>query len=497
MSKAPGISSMFKDLHVRLVLFSLIQSFYSGSTFYGMTVINVPASLFKNFTADSIHDHYGPHVSQDALGWLWTILVASTTLGPLVGSFLLNYLAHFGRRNMVMIWNNLFLIVSCAFQSVAIPLGSYECLLVGRLINGVVVGLWSIVPVYLAECSPDSCRGLISMTVGVGWTFWLLIGAALGLPQALGTASRLPYLLAVPIIPALMQILSTPLFPKSPKFLYISEQNVAKTIQAIRFYHGDHALVDQILKEYEREAQLTHQGGSSNQGSFLQILKRRHLRWPFALCLAAVLAAECAATDVIQQYSTGLLTEFGLQDDAASTGTVISLLPPFVLSLAAPFVVEFYGRRKIVIFGIVSGLFSVSVLFVAGLIHNRDATNALALIGVITSYIGVWSGFGAVSAILPGELVPEGIRSQTASASAFSTWIPAFIILMVFPIAKEAWGPYSYLPFIGFGVLFGVFLYVYMPETKGRAVDEIIDKWVDKDGDRNNNTANEETPLLK
>ncbi len=110
------------------------------------------------------------------------------------------------------------------------------------------------------------------------------------------------------------------------------------------------------------------------------------------------------------------------------------------------------------------------------------------------SLVGIWSGFGSVCTILPGELAPEGIRAITAAAASLFTWIPAFIILMVFPQVEKSVGSYSYLPFIFCGVLIGAFVFIYMPETKGRAVDEIIEPWVEKTGPE---TANDErTPLL-
>ena len=84
-----------------------------------------------------------------------------------------------------------------------------------------------------------------------------------------------------------------------------------------------------------------------------------------------------------------------------------------------------------------------------------------------------------MSGLLPGELAPEGSRSTTAAASSLATWIPSFIILMVFPAVEDAIGSFSYLPFVVFGAACGLFLFAFLPETKGKPVDEILEQWID------------------
>lgn len=489
------MQDIFEDVHPRLILFALTQSLLAASPFFGVTVLNVPEDCFKVFMEKSITNHYGPGVDNNQLSWLWSTLVAATTAGPLIGSFLLGYLAiKYGRRDMVMVWNNVLVLISCFFQVIAFPLLSYECLLIGRILNGVCIGMWSFVPVYLAECSPDSCRGLVSMTVGIGRTVWLLLGAVLGLPNFLGRYELLPYLVLIPALPAVLHICLTPMFPKSPKFLFITEQKGREAIDAIRFYHGTKADLPSLLTEYDREAQLTNSTESHREASLFQILRTNHLRWPLFVCVIAVVAVDCSGTDITNQYSNGLLKAFGLNDTSAIYGTIISLIPSVILSMLAPFVVEFFGRRKIVIFGVLCGLFSVTDLFVTGFVDSLTTRNSLAVVGVTASYVGAYIGFGSVSSILPGELAPEGSRSVTVAVASFFTWIPSFIILMVFPKVDDMIGSYSYLPFVFFNLLCGAFLFAFLPETKGRPVDEIIDRWVVRN--KSSSCFNESTPLL-
>ncbi len=57
-------------------------------------------------------------------------------------------------------------------------------------------------------------------------------------------------------------------------------------------------------------------------------------------------------------------------------------------------------------------------------------------------------------------------------------WMPSVLICMFFLVVDEAIGAFSYLPFILVGIFCYIFLYKYLPETKGRPVDEIVRQWV-------------------
>jgi hypothetical protein len=88
------------------------------------------------------------------------LLCTVTTIGAIAGSVLAGSLAdNFGRRNTLMIA----CLISLIGGSVASTLISLQILLVGRLISGVAVGLYSaVVPIYIAECAEAENRGFLA-----------------------------------------------------------------------------------------------------------------------------------------------------------------------------------------------------------------------------------------------------------------------------------------------------------------------------------------------
>ncbi len=56
--------------------------------------------------------------------------------------------------------------------------------------------------------------------------------------------------------------------------------------------------------------------------------------------------------------------------------------------------------------------------------------------------------------------------------------MPSLLICMFFLIVQNTIGAFSYLPFVLVGIFCYIFLYKYLPETKGRPVEEIVGQWV-------------------
>lgn len=85
-------------------------------------------------------------------------------------------------------------------------------------------------------------------------------------------------------------------------------------------------------------------------------------------------------------------------------------------------------------------------------------------------------GLGPVPFILASELVgPEAVGAAQSWALG-ANWIATFVVAQFFPVLDDALGGRGqvYWVFAAMAGLFGVFIYRYVPETKGRAnADEV------------------------
>ena len=144
---------------------------------------------------------------------------------------------------------------------------SIALLSIGRLLTGVSGTFSNMLPVFVAECSPDDIRPVMSMLVTVGVPVWTTIAALGGL-----LALHSPYWmwsLAVPVVPALVHMLAAWRVHESPKHLYMSgAMKRAETIQSIEFYRGSATEFAEVERLYSREMALTSQNARVSDGQY-------------------------------------------------------------------------------------------------------------------------------------------------------------------------------------------------------------------------------------
>lgn len=99
-------------------------------------------------------------------------------------------------------------------------------------------------------------------------------------------------------------------------------------------------------------------------------------------------------------------------------------------------------------------------------------------------------GFGPVPWLMMGELFASDIKGVAGSIAGTSNWVLAFIVTKTFVNLKEAMGSgQTFWLFAGITVVGAVFVFVFVPETKGKSLNEIQDELSGK-SNRNQSNGN-------
>lgn len=96
---------------------------------------------------------------------------------------------------------------------------------------------------------------------------------------------------------------------------------------------------------------------------------------------------------------------------------------------------------------------------------------------------GIRRGNRAVSAVIPDWSRPNTIlhrremfeieaRSSALALGTFGNWLANLIIVMLFPIVQHLWGAFAFLPSSIVCFALAIFVYFYLPETRGRIVSD-------------------------
>merc|ERR1712203_1052746 len=83
-------------------------------------------------------------------------------------------------------------------------------------------------------------------------------------------------------------------------------------------------------------------------------------------------------------------------------------------------------------------------------------------------------GFGAIPWLMMSELMAPEVKSISSSIAAASNWTMAFIVTQFYPtLAKKVGNHYTFWGFAGLLVISLVLIIIFVPETKGKSLEEI------------------------
>ncbi len=128
---------------------------------YQNTVLNLPATVIKQFVSVSFFHHYGYKLSVDGLTFLYSVgIVSAFYLGGMVGALIAHPLAErFGRRDALAFWTCVWNLIGIACIFLSQPLDAFELLIVGRLFTGISHGQFEVCyGLYVTEIAPDYAR---------------------------------------------------------------------------------------------------------------------------------------------------------------------------------------------------------------------------------------------------------------------------------------------------------------------------------------------------
>lgn len=400
---------------------------------------------------------------------------------PLVGAVLGGLLAsplnfHFGRK-WPLVTAYIISVGGGLLQVFAPNLGAFVG---GRAVTGIAFGIaTATAPLYLSEVVPVSMRGrfvssinILNLTAGVFGTVVVWGTRRIGGPLAY----QIP--LAVQCaVPVVLLFLTLPL-PESPEWL-VSKGNMERARQNLRKLRGS------TNKQVEDELRLMvlcerDDCESRRDVRFWDIFQPQHLKRTLVggsfYSLNQVSGVILSTT-----YTTIFLTEIGAAN--AFFLTIIASCCTLAGTIAAPLVIDRAGRRPTAFFGM-SILFVIDAVAGGLAFHkNKHTIKAIAALSFIFNFFWA-SSFYSLSYLMPSEIATPKLRHHTMSYTIACQEITAVITTLVIPQLTSAdaagLGAKTYLVFAGCMAAIIAFVYLFMPETRGRTFAEIDEMYAAK-----------------
>ncbi|XP_075754056.1 solute carrier family 2, facilitated glucose transporter member 11-like isoform X1 [Pelodiscus sinensis] len=444
-----------------------------GSFPYGfhISVINYPSLHIRRFINETWIQRYGSPLRQETVMLLWTLIVSVYGIGGFLGSAYCGYLSTKYRKKKCQIVTNLIMLVAALFMGFSKMVKSFEMILIGRFLYGIGTGFsLTIHPQYVGEISPKKLRGFSNSTVSVFLTLGKVSGQIIGLRELLGNESLWPLLLASTGLTALIQLILLPFFPDSPSYLLIQKDNEDAFMKAIKQLWGDRdhqAEIDDILKE---KAAIK----STKSLRVLEVFKDQSLRWQLYVLVIVMTTLQLSGVNAIYFYSFEVFRTARFEEDLIPYLAVGVGVCECLSAVLCSCLIERFGRRMLLCGGYVLMIFVLALLTMTLSLQHRFFWMhyfSVTLIFLFVICYGIGPS-GATVAIIT-EIFSQSFRPSSFLINGCISWMWLFVLGMIFPYIVELLGPFCFLIFLGILVFSSIFIYLFLPETKGKSIMEI------------------------
>ena len=450
-----------------------------GSIVYVMLVCMVAAlgGLLFGYDTGVINGAIGPlkaHFALDAnwAGWATGCALLGCAIGAGIAGVLSDWL---GRKKVLILSAILFLISAVG---TALP-KNITIFIIYRIIGGLGVGAASMSsPMYIAEISPARIRGRMvsvnqfAIVSGFLVVYFVNYFIALQGDQMWNQESGWRWMFGSESLPALLLLLLLFFVPESPRWLTKQDRsNEALEILA-RVNGAEYAKTE--LSEIKDA--LAHESGSLKQ-LFAPGMK-------IVLVIGIVLAVlqQVTGINVFLYFGTEIFKKMGSDTNAALLQTVVVGTVNLTFTIIAIWMVDRLGRKPLMMIGSVGMGLSLLGMGLMAYVQKTDLWVLLFILGYIACFA---LSVGPVTWVILSEIFPTRIRGRAMAIATVCLWVANYVVSQTFPMMEENnWLLEKFhhaFPFWLYGIFCVVlvtFVWRFVPETKGKTLEEIEKHWM-------------------
>jgi len=395
-------------------------------------------------------------------------IVGAVLLGGILSSLTAGMLAEwFGRKRMIVASAVMFLV---AIPIVSLSLGSFPLLYAGRVLQGMSAGYMAVImPMYLTETLPPAIRGrgtgVFQFCLGLG----LVVAAGAGCLVATwyGASDKADEVGRVAawganfwwtMLPVAVLFFGSLKLKESPVWLKKKSESF----------------------EASQSRSLNGSSESRNpETSRPETLLQRRYVIPFLLACLVLTLNKTTGMSSFTSYLVTILHSAGFEGIFANWGQLAVKLTNMLVTIAAAALVDRKGRTwllRVGTGGMTIGLAAIGMVFFAierlG-VQANNFTGFLTMFAFFFMQVFYALGPGLCVWLVLSELMPRRIRANGMAIALFMNQFVAWGLASWFRPWVAKWGWSSMFFFFAFnGILYFV-TSLFIPETKGKSLDEL------------------------
>ena len=351
---------------------------------------------------------------------------------------------------------------------------------VGRFLTGVGTGYASVcVPLIISESAPSLLRGFFGAFAQLAVTIGIFLVYAIGAFDAI----TYYWLALVPlIILPFYVILMIPL-RETPRWL-VSKGRRLKAGTTLLWLRGNRCNI--VNEQRLIEKSLSNSSSVGMLKGLLELRKKTHFH-PLLISIALMVFQQFSGINAIIFYSEEILERTGSISNPRVVSTLAVGGVQVIATIVGVILTDLAGRRKLLTVGALTMSVSMATLGLYYFLNTepfcnpdtasskcKDNLTWLAIVSLMIYIIGFSIAWGALPWVVTSEIIPNDIRGVGVGIATFINWASAAIVTGFFAEYVKLvriWGAFwsfSIVMLLGF-----FFTLVFVPETKGKSLEEV------------------------
>lgn len=392
--------------------------------------------------------------------WAVSIVLVGAIIGSASGGYLSDKL---GRRKSI-ISSAVLVIIGTAVITLSSDIYLFFA---GRFIIGTGIGIASFIsPMYISEVAPKSIRGAMVSLTQLMVTVGILVAYVVSLYFSPSGNWKAMFLAAV--IPAAALLIGMIILPSSPRWL-VFEGKVDSAMHVAEEFSYDKEKADDAIRQMEKE-------NEEQKNTKINELWSPAVRYVTIIGITLAILQQATGINTVIYFAPTIFEFAGYGNATASIAASVGVgIVNVVLTVISIFLVDRVGRRPLLLIslsGMILSLLGLSAVFTIGA-ASLGIYTAVFLMAYIASFA---IGLGPIFWLLIAEIYPLRIRGKAMSVATVANWASNFIISLTFLGLVGLLGTNGvFFIYAIVGVFSLIFVWKFIPETKGLSLEEITE----------------------
>ncbi|XP_045480587.1 facilitated trehalose transporter Tret1-like isoform X2 [Harmonia axyridis] len=403
----------------------------------------------------------GAPLSEDERSWIASV----SGLGSLIGVIPFVFLPDLIGRKPSLLLIGIPHMISFGLAAIA---KSVFTLYVARFFSGIsTISCYVVLPMYVAEVSENSNRGLMLVTFGIFSHFGSLLSYSAG-PYF----SMFWFNMFLFMFPAAFFLSFLLIAPESPYFHVLKKDYTAATKSLEKLGRSNpEAELEKIKVEIE----------GSKKGDILKTLMKKHALKGSLIALMLTTFQQLSGQAVFTSYTQEIFVEAGSSIKDSATSSLIVGSVTFFASFLCPFVIDKKGRRFVLVISI-TGIIIMELIFGSYYYlreENYDITSVkwLPLVCLMGYMLFFSIGMGPMPLTITSEILPGNIKFFVSTVSGIFGTISSTLLRKNYYVLNNNLHYFGTIwLFAGLSTFLLIFVLLVVPETKGKSFSEILKK---------------------